>query len=357
MLKALGVLLLVATLGAGAAAALAWRDFEAHQAAVVVAGDAPASFTVERGWSARRVGVELEAAGLVGNARWFDLGARLDGRGAEIKAGEFAIEPGTTAGELVGLFAAGRTVQYRHTIVEGSTFVELLGGLARADRLETTLELPELALARHDEADPAAIDAARAEAGEIVMDAIGRAGEAPEGRFFADTYAYPAGTTDVQFLARAARRLDTVLDEEWEARDPAVGLDAPEDALTLASIVEKETAAPAERPLIAGVFLSRLDVGMRLQTDPTVIYGIGAAYDGDIRRVHLRTDTPYNTYTRGGLPPTPIAMVGREAIRATLHPEATSALYFVSRGDGTHVFSETLEAHEAAVRQYQLGGR
>ena len=148
-----------------------------------------------------------------------------------------------------------------------------------------------------------------------------------------------------------------MLAEEWEVRDEAVDLGSPEDALTLASIVEKETAVPAERPLIAGVFLSRLERGMRLQTDPTVIYGIGAAYDGDIRRVHLRTDTPWNTYTRAGLPPTPIAMVGREAIRATLHPEATTSLYFVARGDGTHAFSETLEQHEAAVRKFQLGGR
>ena len=353
-MKALGALALALLLGGGIAAGLAWRDFDAHQRSVVVSGDEPASFTVERGWTARRVGVELEARGLVDSARWFDLGARLDGRGARIKAGEFAIEPGTTAGELVGLFAAGRTVQYRHTIVEGSTFVETLARLGSAERLEATLELPELAFARYDEADPALIDAARAEAGRIVMAALDAPDVPPEGRFFADTYAYPAGTTDVQFLARAKRRLETVLAEEWSDRDASVGLDSAEDALTLASIVEKETADPAERPLIAGVFLSRLELGMRLQTDPTVIYGIGAAYDGDIRRKDLTTDTPWNTYTRGGLPSTPIAMVGREAIHAVLHPEATSSLYFVSRGDGTHVFSETLEAHQEAVRTYQL---
>ena len=355
MLRALGVLALAALVVGAVAAGLLWRDFDAHRRAAIAIGDEPVAFTVERGWSARRVGAELEARGIIRSARWFDLGARLDGRGADLKAGEFTLEPGTSVGELVGLFAAGRTTQYRHTVVEGSTFVELLGRLAGAERLETTLELPALAFAAHDEADPAAIDAARAEAGATVMAALGRPELAPEGRFFADTYAYPAGTTDVQFLARAMRRLETVLAEEWADRDEGLALESPEDALTLASIVEKETAAPEERPLIAGVFLSRLDRGMRLQTDPTVIYGIGAAYDGDIRTRDLRTDTPYNTYTRGGLPPTPIAMVGREAIRAVLHPESTSALYFVSRGDGTHVFSETLEAHEAAVRKYQLG--
>ena len=355
MARAFGWLALLPLVVGGVAAALLWRDFDAHRSAAIGVGDEPVRFTVERGWSARRVGAELEARGIIDDARWFELDARLGGRGGDIQAGEFTLEPGTAVGELVGIFAAGRTVQYRHTIVEGSTFVELVTRLPGAERLEITLDLPDLV--GGDGADPADVDAARAEAAATVMAALGRPDVAPEGRFFADTYAYPAGTTDVQFLARAMRRLDAVLAREWEARDEAVALDSPEDALTLASIVEKETAVAAERPLIAGVFLSRLGLGMRLQTDPTVIYGIGAAYDGDIRRVHLTTDTPWNTYTRAGLPPTPIAMVGREAIRATLHPDTTSALYFVARGDGTHAFSETLAEHEAAVREFQLGGR
>ncbi len=362
MLRAFGLLVLVLVAGGGAAGWLLWQDFEAHRQAAIGIGDEPVAFTVERGWSARRTGEALEAAGIIDNARWFDLDARLGGRGADIKAGEFTLEPGTSVAELLPLFAAGRTRQYRHTIVEGSTFVEVLNGLANAPRLEPTLvaqtggNAGEGGAAGDDETiDWAAVDAERLRTGESVMAALERAGVHPEGRFFADTYAYPAGTTDVQFLARAARRLDAVLAEEWEARAEGLPLETPEEALILASIVEKETAAPEERPRIAGVFLSRMVKGMRLQTDPTVIYGIGAAYDGDIRRRDLLTDTPYNTYTRGGLPPTPIAMVGREAIRATLHPEETTALYFVSRGDGTHVFSETLAEHEAAVRKYQLG--
>ena len=176
----------------------------------------------------------------------------------------------------------------------------------------------------------------------------------PEGQFFADTYAFPRGTTDVEYLQRAKRTMDTILAEEWENRAPDLPFETPYEALILASIVEKETAVAAERPLIAGVFVSRLNIGMRLQTDPTVIYGIGDAFDGDIRRKDLTTDTPYNTYTRAGLPPTPIAMVGREAIHAVMHPESTTALYFVSKGNGTHQFSETLEQHNAAVRKYQL---
>ena len=186
------------------------------------------------------------------------------------------------------------------------------------------------------------------------MELLGYPGLHPEGQFFADTYAFPKGTSDLDYLKRAKKNLDTVLAEEWAMRADALPLNDPYEALILASIVEKETAVAAERPLIAGVFLSRIRKNMRLQTDPTVIYGMGDSYDGNIRRKDLNTDTPYNTYTRAGLPPTPIAMVGREAIRAVMQPEATSALYFVARGDGSHQFSDTLAEHNAAVRKYQL---
>ncbi|MCL4128754.1 UNVERIFIED_CONTAM: hypothetical protein GTU68_063830 [Idotea baltica] len=174
--------------------------------------------------------------------------------------------------------------------------------------------------------------------------------------FFCDTYQFPNQTSDIDFLKRANKLLQSVLEEEWAQRQDDLPLESPYEALVLASIVEKETAEPSERPLIAGVFMSRLRKNMRLQTDPTVIYGMGDSYDGNIRRKDLRTDTPYNTYTRGGLPPTPIAMVGREAIRAVMQPEATSALYFVARhdGSGTHQFSDNIEQHNAAVRKYQL---
>ena len=189
-----------------------------------------------------------------------------------------------------------------------------------------------------------------------IMEALGLAGEHPEGLFFADTYQFPKNATDIDFLKRSNALLQSVLTEEWENRDQSIPIATPYDALILASIVEKETAAPEERPLIAGVFMSRLKIKMRLQTDPTVIYGIGDSYDGNIRRKDLTTDTPYNTYTRAGLPPTPISMVGREAIHAVMHPQSTTALYFVARhdGSGTHQFSETIDEHNAAVRKYQL---
>ena len=186
------------------------------------------------------------------------------------------------------------------------------------------------------------------------MAKLGLAEQHPEGLFFSDTYAFPRNTTDLEYLQRANELLQSVLKEEWEQRDEGLPFESAYEALILASIVEKETAVPEERPLIAGVFVSRLRKNMRLQTDPTVIYGMGEAYDGNIRRKDLTTDTPYNTYTRGGLPPTPISMVGRDAINAVMRPESTTALYFVSRGDGTHQFSETIDQHNAAVRKYQL---
>lgn len=186
------------------------------------------------------------------------------------------------------------------------------------------------------------------------MDRLGRAGQHPEGRFFPDTYLFPRGTSDLEFLRRAMRRMDAELASAWEGRSEDTPLKTPDEALILASIVEKETGQPDERPAIAGVFSRRLKKGMKLQTDPTVIYGMGARFDGNIRRKDLREDTPYNTYVHHGLPPTPICMPGREALVAAVNPASGKALYFVSRGDGSHVFSPTLKEHNAAVRKYQL---
>lgn len=382
MMRLLARLTLVLVLVAGAVSAWAWHDYTTTLESAASIGDEPVTFTIERGWSARRVSRELAVRDLIDKPWWFDLDARLSGRAADIRSGEYVLEPGTAVGELIDVFVAGRTVQYSHTIVEGSNIRELLARLATVERLEH--ELPPAGASPGTESasesgfesgavvDTVSVAVSVAVSGtgsgaelgfgpgvesgaeSIVMAAIGHPDLHPEGQFFADTYRFPAGTSDIQFLARAKRLLDQVLAEEWEARDPAVNLATPYEALILASIVEKETAVVGERPLIAGVFLSRLEKGMRLQTDPTVIYGIGTAYDGNIRRRDLTTDTPYNTYTRAGLPPTPIAMVGREAIRAVLHPESTSSLYFVARGDGTHQFSETLADHEAAVRKFQL---
>ena len=341
---------LLVVLGVAATlAALAWYDYDTWLETPLTLGDEPRTFTIERGWSARRVGEALEREGIVDKRHWYEVYLRLSGRGGGIRTGEYALEGAPTVPELLDLFEKGQTLQYAHTVIEGSTWRETLA------RLATEGSLGGEFIATEGIEDPAAALVADESVGAALMAAIGHPDRHPEGQFFADTYRFPRGTRVIDYLARAKAALDRVLAEEWEGRDEGLPLESPYEALILASIVEKETAVAAERPLIAGVFHSRLRKGMRLQTDPTVIYGIGPSFDGNITRRDLRTDTPYNTYTRGGLPPTPIAMVGREAIRAVLRPEDTSALFFVSRGDGTHQFSETVEEHNAAVRKYQLG--
>ncbi len=292
-------------------------------------------FVVEKGWSSKRVAAELESRGVLEKPHWFYLYARMSDKGARIKSGEYNISGSPTIPELIDLFIDGQTVQYTGKIIEGSTFKQLRAQLAKNDDLVQTMT---------------------SMSDDDIMKAIGLEGRHPEGLFFSDTYQFPNQTTDIDFLKRSNSLLNSVLEEEWEQRDKNIPIATPYEALILASIVEKETAEPSERPLIAGVFMSRLNKKMRLQTDPTVIYGMGDRYDGNIRRSDLTTDTPYNTYTRAGLPPTPISMVGREAIRAVMQPEETKALYFVARhdGSGTHKFSENIEDHNAAVRKYQL---
>jgi UPF0755 protein len=189
------------------------------------------------------------------------------------------------------------------------------------------------------------------------MSLLGSPGTHPEGQFFPETYFFTRETTDLDLLRQSFERMQDFLDEAWQDRDEGLPLDSPYEALILASIVEKETAQPDERALIAGVFINRLRKGMKLQTDPTVIYGLGDQFQGNLRSRHLREDTPYNTYTRYGLPPSPIALAGAEAVDAVLHPAKTDALFFVARGDGTHQFSNTLKSHNNAVIKYQLGGR
>ncbi len=317
-------------------AGFAYADYRSFLEEPLAVPEEARTFVVKRGWSAERIAGELESNGIIAKRHWLDVYLRLSGKASAMKSGEFRLPAALTVPELVSTLVSGRSLQYSQVIVEGSTFRQLRRRLQKNDKLTQTL---------------------KGLSDEVLMRQIGAEGEHPEGRFFADTYRFPRGTTDLAFLKRAHRTMQRVLDQEWADRAPDLPIKTPYDALILASIVEKETAVVAERPLIAGVFHSRLKLGMRLQTDPTVIYGIGEAYDGDIRRSDLTTDTPYNTYTRHGLPPTPIAMVGREALHAVLHPDATTSLYFVARGDGTHQFSETLEAHNAAVRKYQLSGR
>lgn len=326
------VFLFLVLLVAGAAGA-AWYDYDRWLKGPVALLEPESTFTIERGWSARQVSARLVSLNIIDKPHWFDLYARINDKAGAIKSGEFILQQGLTPPELIDVFIAGQTRQYQHSVIEGDNWWQMRSRLLAKDNL-----IHEL-----DEAP-----------NESFMSQLGYPDLYPEGQFFADTYRFPKGTTDIEFLTRAKKTLDRVLEEEWQNRVADLPLESSYEALILASIVEKETAVAEERPLIAGVFMSRLRLGMRLQTDPTVIYGIGPSYDGNIRRKDLRTDTPYNTYTRAGLPPTPIAMVGREAIHAVLHPDDTKALYFVAKGDGTHQFSETLEAHNAAVRKYQL---
>ena len=234
------------------------------------------------------------------------------------------------------MWQRGEVVQYSLTLVEGWNFRQVRSALAKHEKIEQTLD----GLSDSE-----------------VMAKLGHEGVFPEGRFFPDTYRFVRGMTDAQLLEKAYDRLDKVLAQEWEQRDPAVPYATPYQALIMASLVEKETGVPQERGQIAGVFVRRMKIGMPLQTDPTVIYGLGERYTGKLTRAHLREPTPYNTYTIPGLPPTPIAMVGREAIHAALHPADGTSLYFVAKGDGSHTFSDDLDAHNSAVREFQIKRR
>ncbi|HZP65156.1 MAG TPA: endolytic transglycosylase MltG [Rudaea sp.] len=263
---------------------------------------------------------------------WRALAWQMHAAG-RLHAGEYALPPGITPRELLRRMAAGEVVQHRFTIVEGWTFAQLRAALAQDAELGHEL-------GAMSDAD--------------LMRRLGAAGALPEGWFLPETYNFVKGMSDLDILRRAHEAMQKALDKGWAERAPDLPLESPYQALILASIVEKETGRPEERPRIAGLFLHRLKLGMKLQTDPSVIYGLGAAYDGNLHKRDLEADTPFNTYTRAGLPPTPIALPGAAAIAAVLHPAATDALYFVARGDGTHEFSATLEAHNRAVDKYQL---
>ncbi|WP_070886940.1 endolytic transglycosylase MltG [Pseudomonas sp. D1-3] len=278
----------------------------------------------------------LEADGVIDGAFWLRLYWRFNLQGQPLHSGEYRLTPDLRVRDMLDLWRRGEVVQYSLTLVEGWTFRQVRAALARQDKLELTLS--ELSDAE-------------------IMAKLGQPGENPEGRFFPDTYRYVRGMSDLDLLKQAHKRLQVVLDEEWEQRADGLPYKDAYEALIMASMIEKETGVPEERGEIAGVFVRRLAIGMRLQTDPTVIFGLGERYQGRITRAHLREPTPYNTYTIDGMPPTPIALVGREAIHAALHPADGKTLYFVARGDGSHVFSETLDAHNRAVREYQLKRR
>lgn len=265
-----------------------------------------------------------------------EWGARYQGKAEKIKAGEYHITPGMLPGQFLDMLVAGDVVQYAFTLVDGWNVQQVLQALKNNTDITHSLKTTN----------------ARQLMQELELD-----GSHAEGWFFPDTYHFVRGTTDKMLLKRAHAAMRLQLDEQWQQREAGLPYKNPYEALIMASIIEKETGLASERPQIAGVFVRRLQKGMRLQTDPTVIYGIGESYDGNIRRKDLVTDTPYNTYTRKGLPPTPIAMPGLAAIRAALHPAKGNSLYFVASGKGAHVFSSTLEQHNEAVIKYQLNGK
>ena len=307
-----------------------------HEPLLLPAGasaQAPVELNIQPGSSARVVAQAVTSAGVkvptVLLYAWF----RASGQGRSIKAGVYEIKPGATPRSLLGKLVRGEQAMTQALIVEGWTSSQAIDTLRRSPDLRQDLEGLNLAQ---------------------VMERIGRPGVHPEGRFFPDTYRVAKHTPVSAVLRQAARAMDERLAQAWAQRDPNGPLQSPEQALILASIIEKETGLPADRDRIAGVFSNRLRIGMRLQTDPTVIYGLGERFDGNLRRVHLETDNPYNTYTRAGLPPTPIAMPGWNSLLAAVQPAATPAMYFVARGDGSSQFSSTLDEHNAAVRRYQI---
>jgi UPF0755 protein len=325
------VVLLLILAGVGA---YFYADYTRFADAPLAPLSAPTTLDVPLGSALPGILHELERTGVrTGPALHWRVLARQMGVAGKLHAGEYALAPGMTPRSLLTKMAAGEVIQHHFTIVERWTFAQLREALAHDADLKQTL-------AGTDDA--------------ALMRALGAPGALPEGWFMPETYSYVKGMADLDILRRAHEAMGKALDKQWPARDASVALDSPYQALTLASIVERETARADERPRIAGVFLHRLKIGMRLQTDPSVIYGLGAAFDGNLRKRDLEADTPFNTYTRAGLPPTPIALPGAASLAAALHPAATDALYFVARGDGSHEFTATLEAHNAAVAKYQL---
>jgi len=290
-------------------------------------------YTIEPGKSLTAVAYDLERQNVLAHPRYLIWSARWQGKAGKIKVGEYAFAEGATVGDMLEKITRGDVIQYPLTIIEGWTFRQLIHHVNGLDGLEHTL---------------AGLDA------QAIMARLGKGDEHPEGRFFPDTYYYTRGMSDVQLLERAYQAMDQFLHKAWEGRDAGLPYTGPYQALIMASIIEKETGVADERSQIAGVFIRRLEKNMRLQTDPTVIYGLGMEFDGNLRRRDLLADTPYNTYRRNGLPPSPIAMPGGDSIMAALHPDSGDTLYFVARGDGTHYFSSTIAEHNRAVRKFQL---
>ena len=325
LLAALAIVVLVVSGGA-----LYVRHWLAQPLAI---GPEPAVVEVQPGQSLTTVARDLAARGLLSHPRLLALYGRFTGADLRMHAGEFAIKPGTSPRGLLQAFVSGAVVQHSVTVVEGWTFRELRKALA---------------------AEPTLAHTTGGMTDAEVMRALGEEGKHPEGLFFPDTYLFGKGTSDVDLLRQSRDRMRQQLARAWASRHENLPLEDDYDALILASIIERETGHPDERARIAGVFVERLRRDMRLQTDPTVIYGLGEKFDGNLRRADLERDGPYNTYTRAGLPPTPIALPGAASLQAAVQPDERGELFFVAtgEGDGRHAFSRTLAQHEAAVRQY-----
>lgn len=294
--------------------------------------DAQIQLIIDPGMNFKQISQILIELGIVTEKLPWQIFGRLSGASHSLKAGEYTIQGNLSPVQLLNKLIKGETVQFSLTVIEGWTFDELWEAVSKHEKIKHTVESKQ-----------------------ELLEKLNLKGH-PEGWFYPDTYYFPANTTDVDFFQRANNYMQRVLQEEWEARPGDTPLKSADEALILASIVEKETSVDTERGMVAAVFSTRLKRNMRLQTDPTVIYGMGESYDGDIRRKDLKADTPYNTYIHKGLPPTPIALPGRASIAAAINPDESEAIFFVAKGDGTHHFSKTYEEHKNAVVKYQLGG-
>jgi UPF0755 protein len=295
---------------------------------------ATVDLSIEPGTSGREVAADVTQAGVLVNTLLLQLWFRVSGQSRLIRAGSYELDRNTTPRSLLQKLVRGEEALRSVTLVEGWNFRQVRDALAKAEQLKP---------------DSAALSS------QDIMRELGKPGVSAEGQFFPDTYTYSKGASDMAVLRRALRAMDKRLAVAWDLRTPQSPLKTPQEALILASIVEKETGSPKDRPAIAAVFSNRLRIGMRLQTDPTVIYGLGDSFDGNLRKKDLLTDTPWNTYTRVGLPPTPIAMPGKASLLAAVQPAASKDLYFVARGDGSSQFSQSLDEHNRAVNKYQRG--
>ncbi|MCG7877566.1 MAG: endolytic transglycosylase MltG [Candidatus Thiodiazotropha taylori] len=327
--RLLGILIFVASI----LLAWGWMEYDGFVNKSLNLPEEGVNYILHPGMTVRSLAEDLQQRGMLEKPILLRFIARWQGQASKLKAGEYYLPAGTTPPKLLEILSSSQVVQYALTIIEGWTFDQLMAAIRRDPVLEHSL---------------------KEVTNDQVMQHLGLDDLHPEGRFYPNTYHFPRGTTDAAFLKRAYKRMESVMEQAWQQRKKQLPLKSPYEALILASIIERETGIPEERGKIAGVFIRRLKRGMLLQTDPTVIYGMGESYNGNIRKRDLTRDTPYNTYLHKGLTPTPIAMPSGAAIRAALNPEEGNSLYFVATGDGGHYFSSTLEEHNKAVRKYQL---